>query len=140
MFLIASYWLGKASERFTSNFPVLSLYFARLVALVASTTTAATFTFKKSELITGQPASKSVVMTKLPGSSRTVVFVLTTKVFANITLEHYSRTMITKTVQNLSQDFPVLAVANTGSCVGPQNNRKRSPCWTQVPVLSARGI
>ena len=37
--------------------------------------------------------------------------------------------------QNLSQFFPVLAVANTGSCVGPQ-----SPCLMQVPVLNARGI
>ena len=35
--------------------------------------------------------------------------------------------------QNLSRFFPVLAVANTGSCVGPQNKM-------QVPVLSARGI
>ena len=36
--------------------------------------------------------------------------------------------------QNLSQFFPVLAVANTGSCVGPQNKRGhpvgcRFPCW-----------
>ena len=36
----------------------------------------------KSELITGQLASKLVVMRKLPGSSWTVVFVLRTKVFA----------------------------------------------------------
>ena len=41
--------------------------------------------------------------------------------------------------QNLSQFFPVLAVANTRSCVGPQN-KKRSPCLMQVPVLSTRGI
>ena len=38
---------------------------------------------------------------------------------------------------NLSRIFPVLAVANTGSCVCLQ--KKRSFCWTQVPVLSARG-
>ena len=36
--------------------------------------------------------------------------------------------------QNLSQFFPVLAVANTGSCVGPQNEIGHSvgcrfPCW-----------
>ena len=36
--------------------------------------------------------------------------------------------------QNLSQFFPVLAVANTGSCVGPQNKIGhpvgcRFPCW-----------
>ena len=36
--------------------------------------------------------------------------------------------------QNLSQIFPVLAVANTGSCVGPQNKTGhpagcRFPCW-----------
>ena len=35
---------------------------------------------------------------------------------------------------NLSWDFPVLAVANTGSCVGPQNKighpaARRFPCW-----------
>ena len=37
--------------------------------------------------------------------------------------------------------FPVLAVANTGFCVGLHNKKKkRSPCWMQVPVLSARGI
>ena len=35
---------------------------------------------------------------------------------------------------NLSRIFPVLAVANTGSCVCLQ--KKRSFCWTQVPVLS----
>ena len=34
----------KASEQFTSNFSVVSLYIACLLALVASTTTAATFT------------------------------------------------------------------------------------------------
>ena len=37
-------------------------------------------------------------------------------------------------LQNLSQFFPVLAVANTGSCVGPQNKIGhpvgcRFPCW-----------
>ena len=36
--------------------------------------------------------------------------------------------------QNLSRFFPALAVANTGSCVGPQNKIGhpvgcRSPCW-----------
>ena len=36
--------------------------------------------------------------------------------------------------QNLSQFFPVLVVANTGSCVGPQNKMGhpagcRFPCW-----------
>ena len=40
--------------------------------------------------------------------------------------------------QNLFRVFPVLAVANTGTCVGLQNTM--SPCWMQVPVLSARGI
>ena len=33
--------------------------------------------------------------------------------------------------------FPVLAAANTGSCVGPQNKIGHS---MQVPVLSVRGI
>ena len=42
--------------------------------------------------------------------------------------------------ENLSQVFPVLAAANTGSCVGPQNKRKWLPCWMQVPVMSAREI
>ena len=43
--------------------------------------------------------------------------------------------------QNLSRVFPVLAVANSGSCGGPKKNKKnKSPCWFQVPVLSARGI
>ena len=50
----------------------------------------------KSESIT---ASKSVVTTKLPGSSRTAVFVLRTKVFANAFFEHYSRTMFMRTVR-----------------------------------------
>ena len=37
--------------------------------------------------------------------------------------------------------FPVLAVANTSSCAGPQNkNINRSPSWMQVAVLCARGI
>ena len=55
--------------------------------------------YLKSESITGQPASKLVVMRKLPGSSRTVVFVLRTKVFAKTILQHYSQTMLTKTVR-----------------------------------------
>ena len=64
----------KASELLTPNFPVVSLHFACLLALVASNTTAATLHLE-SESITGQPVSKSVVMTKLLGSSRTdVVF------------------------------------------------------------------
>ena len=41
--------------------------------------------------------------------------------------------------QNLSRFFPVLAVANTGSCVGPQN-KIGHPAGCRVPVLSARGI
>ena len=64
----------KASERFTSNFSIVSLYIACLLSLVASTTTAAAFTLK-SDSITGQPASELVVMTRLPGSSRTLVLV-----------------------------------------------------------------
>ena len=56
----------------------------------------------KSELITGQPASKLVVMRKLLGSSRAVVLVLRKKVFAKTILEHYSQTMFTKTVRLLS--------------------------------------
>ena len=35
--------------------------------------------------------------------------------------------------------FPVLAVANTGSCVGPQN-KIGHPVWMQVPVFSSHGI
>ena len=46
--------------------------------------------------------------------------------------------------QNLSRVFPVLAVVNTGSSVGPQE-KKGHPVYRygqlmQVPVLSARGI
>ena len=48
-----------------------------------------------------RPASKSVITTKLPGSCRTAVFVIRTKVFANPILEHHSRTMFTKTVRIL---------------------------------------
>ena len=59
----------------------------------------------KLESITGQPASKSVVMTKLPGSSRTLVFVLRTKAFANTILEHYSQTVFAKTVRILRTDL-----------------------------------
>ena len=65
----------KDSERFTLKFPVVSAYLACLLALVASNTTAATLHLE-SESITGQPVSKSVVKTKLLGSSRTdVVFI-----------------------------------------------------------------
>ena len=52
-------------------------------------------------LINYRPASKSVIMTKLPGSSRTVVFVLRTKVFANAILKHYLHIMFTKIVRML---------------------------------------
>ena len=55
----------------------------------------------KCESITGQPASKLVVMTAHPGSSRTTVLVLRTKVFAKTILEHYSQTLFTKTVRIL---------------------------------------
>ena len=45
--------------------------------------------------------------------------------------------------ENFSQVFPVLAVANTGSCVGPQNKTlypaRRHRQLMQVPVFSARG-
>ena len=44
----------------------------------------------RSESITGQLASQLVVMTKLPGSSQTVVLVLRMKVFANNILEHFA--------------------------------------------------
>ena len=44
---------------------------------------------------------KLFVMTKLPGSSLTVVFVLRTKAIANTILEHYLQTMLTKTVRIL---------------------------------------
>ena len=40
-------------------------------------------------------------MTKLPGSSRTIVLVLRTKAFAETILEHCSQTMFTKTVRIL---------------------------------------
>ena len=46
--------------------------------------------------------------------------------------------------QNLSEFFSVLAVANTGSCMGPQNKIghpvRRYRQLMQVPVLSARRI
>ena len=48
----------KASEQFTPNFPVLSLYLACLLAFVACTTTAATF-ISSSELITSQLQNQS---------------------------------------------------------------------------------
>ena len=44
---------------------------------------------------------------------------------------------------NPSRVFPVLAVANTGSCVGPQNEIGHPAHHRQlieVPLLSARGI
>ena len=44
-------------------------------------------------------------MRKLLGSSQTVVLVLRTKVFAKTVLEHYSRTMFTKTVRILRRGF-----------------------------------
>ena len=45
--------------------------------------------------------------------------------------------------QKLSRVFPVLTVANTSSCVGPQNeisDPDHHRQLKQVPVLSARGI
>ena len=41
--------------------------------------------------------------------------------------------------QNLSQFFPVLAVANTGSCVD-LHGINRSPCLMQVSMLSVHGM
>ena len=45
--------------------------------------------------------------------------------------------------QNLSRFFPALAVANTGSCVGPQNKIGhpvgcRSPCWVPAEYNYAK--
>ena len=48
---------------------------------------------------------KSVVMTNLLGSSRTVVSVLRTKVFAKTILKHYLQTMFKKTVCILRSGF-----------------------------------
>ena len=62
----------------------------------------------KSESITGQPASKLVVLRKLPGSSRTVALVLRTVVFAKTILEHYSQRMFTKTVRILRSDLSLI--------------------------------
>ena len=89
----------KASEQFSSDFPIISLYFACLLDVIASTTTAATLSLKI--WIDHRPASKSVNMTNIPGSSRTVVFALRTKVLAKTILEHYSQTTFTKTVRIL---------------------------------------
>ena len=61
----------------------------------------------KSESITGQLASKSVIMTKLPGSSRTVVFVLfllRMKVL-RILFSNTSQTVFMKTVHILRTSF-----------------------------------
>ena len=52
----------------------------------------------KSESISGQLALKSVIMTKLLGSSWTLDLVLRTKVFVNTIFEHCWQTMFTKTV------------------------------------------
>ena len=54
--------------------------------------------YLKSEPITSQPILKSVIVTKLPGSSQTVVFVFRTKMFANTILRRHSQTMFMKTV------------------------------------------
>ena len=52
-----------------------------------------------------------------------------------------NNTTTTTTTKTLSRAFPVLAVANTGSCVGPRNKighpAHRYRQLTQVPVLSA---
>ena len=47
--------------------------------------------------------------------------------------------------QNLSQFFPVVAVANTGSCVGPQNKighpvECRFPCWVPAEYKLAKNM
>ena len=55
----------------------------------------------KSESVTGQLALKLVVMTKLLGSSRTVVLELRAKVFVNTILKHSLQTMFMKTVRIL---------------------------------------
>ena len=65
--------------------------------------------YLKSESITGQPASKFVVITNRPGRYRTVI-VLRTKVFAKAILERYSETMFTKTVRILRTGLKVLSM------------------------------
>ena len=42
--------------------------------------------------------------------------------------------------KNISQFFPVLVVANTDWFLCRPAEENRSPCWMQVPALSARGI
>ena len=55
----------------------------------------------------------------------------------------YAPGLFTCIFPNPSRVFPVLAVANTGSCVGPQNEIGHPAHHRQlieVPLLSARGI
>ena len=90
------------------DFPVVSVYLACLLAIVASTRTAE---HSCKIGIDHMPASKSVIVTKLPGSSWTVVFVLR----MNTVLKHYSQTVFTKTVGILRiyYDWFVLIFFNT---------------------------
>ena len=60
--------------------------------------------------------SKSVIMTKLPGSSQTVIFIRRTKVFANTIFEHYSLTMFMKIVYVLRTGFTPLLGQRTQHC------------------------
>ena len=83
----------------TTDFPITSLYFACPLTLVASTTITLNIYLKLNKIwITHRPASKSVIMAKLPGDSWSVVFVLRTKLFLNTILKHHLWTMFTKTV------------------------------------------
>ena len=81
------------------NFPIISLYFAGLLALVTSNNHYNIHL--QSELITAQPASKSVIMTKVPSSSQPIIFVSRMKVFMNTIFEHYSQKVYMKTVSIL---------------------------------------
>ena len=52
-------------------------------------------------------------MTKLPGSSGTVLFILRTILFANTILGHYSRTLFTKTLRTLRAGLRVTVLEAT---------------------------
>ena len=64
----------KASEQFTPKFPFVSVLFNLPCGSCSKHHNHCNMHFK-SESITGQPALKLVIMTKIPGSFGTVIFV-----------------------------------------------------------------
>ena len=81
---------------------------------------------------------KSVIMTKLPGSSQTVVLTLRTKVSAKTILEHYSGKTCTETVRIVRTSLTLEFLQNSAwilQCFVNAMGSLTFSCWISLSFL-----